>query len=70
LGNWIPYVGALEMLTKLLKMAKCMLCHFEHLYKIWKEIKGFKSFPYNFKTHVAKNDENYVEGSKQGGNLK
>jgi len=51
-------------------MAKCMLCHFEHLYKNWKEIKGFKSFPYNFETHVAKNDENYVEGSKQGGNLK
>ncbi len=48
-------------------MAKCMLCHFEHLYKISKEIKGFRSFPYNLKTHVAKNDENYVEGSKQGG---
>jgi len=58
------------MLTKLLKMAKCMLCHFEHLYKISKEIKGFRSFPYNLKTQVAKNDENYVEGSKQGGNLK
>ncbi len=42
----------------------------EHLYKISKEIKGFRNFPYNFKTHVAKNDENYVEGSKQGGNLK
>lgn len=70
MGNWIPYVGALEMLTKLLKMAKYMLCHSKYLYKISKEIKSFKSFPYNFKTHVAKNDENYVEGSKQGGNLK
>ncbi len=42
----------------------------ENLYKISKEIKGFRNFPYNFKTHVAKNDENYVEGSKEGGNLK
>jgi hypothetical protein len=49
-------------------MAKCMLCHSKHLYKFSKEIKGFRSFRYNFQTHVAKNDENYVEGSKQGGN--